>query len=283
MKNILFPTDFSAAAANAFIYALQMADKLGATITTIHAYQRPNLGKANIPHTLTQIYESIQIEEFEDYKDSIPALREIAEANNLSHVPLEHVMKEGETIPCVLYYSKANEVDLIVMGTEGASGLVEIFKGSVAGEILEHANCPVLVVPEKAKFDGQLDRIGFTTEFTEEEKKALSIVQDMAKAFDAKVLCVNADIGHIEPYAHRMEKLQEELSGTYDNMEYKVMEAIDVESAIKAFVEENEIDILAMLTHKRNFLQELFNYSMTKKMAYHLDTPILAIQAHSVV
>ncbi len=282
MKNILFPTDFSDAASNAFIYALQMADKLGASITTLHAYQRPNLGKANIPHTLTQVYESIQIEEFEDYKDSIPLLRNIAAEYNLDQVPLQHVMKEGETIPTVLRFAKENNIELIVMGTEGASGFVEIFKGSVAGEILEKANCPVLVVPEDAKFDGSIDRIAFTTEFSDEEKKALPVIQSLAQAFDAKVFCVNADIGHTEPYAHRMEKLQEEISGIYTNMEFTVIDAMDIESAISQFVENHQIDILAMLTHKRSFLQELFNYSMTKKMAYHLDTPVLAIQAHNL-
>lgn len=171
MKKILFPTDFSATAANAFIYALHFADKLGAEITTIHAYQSPNLGRAHLPNTLLDVYESIQLETFEDYKDSIPVLRNIAEENNLSHISLYHVMREGDILPVVLNFAKANQFDMIIMGTEGTSGVAEIFVGSVAGEVMENANCPVLVVPEQAKFKGKLERIAVTTEFAEDEKK----------------------------------------------------------------------------------------------------------------
>ena len=51
---------------------------------------------------------------------------------------------------------------------------------------------------------------------------------------------------------------------------------------ITKFLQENDIDILAMVTHKRSFLEELFNYSQTKMMSYHADTPILSIQAHTL-
>ncbi len=281
MKKILFPTDFSAAAQNAFIYALHFADKLDAEITTIHAYQSPRLGHANLPKTLMDVYESIQMETFEDYKDAIPLLRGIAEENNLSHISLYHVMREGEILPVILNFAKANQFDMIIMGTEGVSGLTEIFVGSVAGEVIENANCPVLVVPEEAKFKGKLERIAITTEFAEDEKEVIGRVYELAKLFDANIFCIHVDVAHIENYAHRMKRLQEELTD-YVGIEFEVLQGLDVESAISKFVNSQQVDILAMLTHKRNFIQELFNYSMTKKMAYHLDTPILAFQAHTI-
>jgi nucleotide-binding universal stress UspA family protein len=281
MKKILFPTDFSAAAQNAFIYALHFADKLSAEITTIHAYQSLRLGHANLPKTLIDVYESIEMETFEDYKDSIPLLRGIAEENNLSHISLYHVMREGEILPVILNFAKANQFDMIIMGTEGVSGITEIFVGSVAGEVMENANCPVLVVPEQAKFKGKLERIAITTEFAEDEKKVIAQVYELAKLFGANIFCVHVDVAHIENYAHRMERLQEELTD-YVGIEFEVLQGLDVESAISKFVASQQVDILAMLTHKRNFIQELFNYSMTKKMAYHLDTPVLAFQAHTI-
>lgn len=281
MKKILFPTDFSDAAKNAFIYALHFADKLGAEITTIHAYQSPNLGRAHLPNTLLDVYESIQLETFEDYKDSIPTLRNIAEENNLSHISLYHIMREGEILPVVLNFAKANQFDMIIMGTEGTSGVAEIFVGSVAGEVMENANCPVLVVPEQAKFKGKLERIAVTTEFAEDEKKVVAKVYELAKLFGANIYCIHVDVAHIENYAHRMQRLQEELT-EYEGIEFEVLQGLDVESAISKYVASQQVDMLAMLTHKRNFIQELFNYSMTKKMAYHLDTPVLAFQAHTL-
>ncbi|NJK82838.1 MAG: universal stress protein [Saprospiraceae bacterium] len=282
MKKILFPTDFSAAAKNAFVYALYFADKIGAEITTIHAYQSPDLGRSHLPHTLLEVYDSLQLETFEDYKDSIPALRNIAQEHHLEHIPLYHVMRDGEILPVILNLAKANSFDFIIMGTEGTTGLLEIFAGSVAGEVLENANCPVLVVPERATFKGKLERIAITTEFAEDEKKVIGKVYELAKLFGASISCIHVDVAHIESYAHRMDRLQEELAD-YTGMEFEVLQGLDIASAISKFVASEQVDVLAMLTHKRNFVQELFNYSMTKKMAYHLDTPVLAFQAHTIL
>ncbi|NJL74440.1 MAG: universal stress protein [Saprospiraceae bacterium] len=281
MKNILFPTDFSEAAQNAFVYALQVAKQVGATITTIHAYQTPNLGKANLPNVLQEVYESIELEEFENFKDSVPVLKKIAEEQDCTDVHLNHVMKVGEAIPTIVNFAKSNNFDFIVMGTEGASGLNEIFSGSVAGEVLEKAPCPVLVVPVNAKFDGKMDKIAMTTEFKEDEKRALEIVHAFAAIFGASINCVNVDVANVESYANRMDAWRTEFAHL-PNLSFTVIKSLNMESAIREFLEEQKIDVLAMLTHKRNFLQELFNFSFTKKMAYHLDTPILAIQAHNL-
>jgi nucleotide-binding universal stress UspA family protein len=187
-------------------------------------------------------------------------------------------MEEGETISSIIDMAKKEEADLIVMGTTGASGLKEIFIGSVAAEIMENAPCPVFAVPRDAKFDGRLDRIGFTTEFKKEEKLALEFLHKWAKPFEADIYCVHADLKHIEPLAHRMDELKAEFLEWRD-VHFDVVDSTDLESAVTAYMAEYRIDVLAMVIHKRNFFQEIFSYSQTKKMAYHLKTPILALQA----
>ena len=64
-----------------------------------------------------------------------------------------------------------------------------------------------------------------------------------------------------------------------DKMTFEVLEGNDVKKAIFDYLAANPIDIIAMLTHKRNFFEELFNFSKTKRLAYHSKTPILAIPA----
>jgi len=281
MKKILFPTDFSEAAQNAFVYALQVAKQLNATITTLHVYQIPVLGKSNLPNTLQEVYESMELEEFGEFKDSIPFLRRIATQYQAEDALTAHVMQEGNVTQNIIAYARNNDFDFIIMGTSGASGLIEIFVGSVAAEVLENASCPVLVVPINARFDGKMDCIAMTTEFREEEKKALKWVQGFAKAFGASIDCVNVDVANVESYANRVDAWRAEFS-TESNLSFTVIKALTIENAIRQFLEEQKIDVLAMLTHKRNFFEELFTYSTTKKMAYHLNTPILAIQAHNL-
>ncbi|MDX1407401.1 MAG: universal stress protein [Saprospiraceae bacterium] len=279
MKKILFPTDFSEAADHAFVYALNIADKLDAQITTVHAYHLPHVQAVRLPRTLKEVYDSIVIEEFENYRDHVPHLHEVAAAQGLSHVPVRHAMIEARqgVVRAILGVADRDEFDFIIMGTTGASGLREIFLGSVAAEMLENACCPVLAVPRKAVFDGRIDKIAMTTEFAPSEKQTLEQVMQFAGEFEADVYVVHVDTSHTEQFAQRMQSYRKDL-GEYPNLYFKVIDAISVEAALAQFIEEYRIDVLAMQTHKRNFIQELFTYSMTKKMAYHLRVPILAFQ-----
>jgi nucleotide-binding universal stress UspA family protein len=57
---------------------------------------------------------------------------------------------------------------------------------------------------------------------------------------------------------------------------YHVLDGLEFQATLTAFLEEQEIDLVAMVTHKRNFLEELFHYSKTKAMSYHSRTPVLS-------
>jgi nucleotide-binding universal stress UspA family protein len=281
MKTILFPTDFSSCADHAFGYALRMANKFQARIVTLHVYQLPDIRGVNLPHTLQEVYQSIDLEEFEDYKDSVPRLRQIAQEEGLEHLEIQHVMREGQTVSTIIQVAQEIEADMIIMGTKGASGLKELFFGSITGEVLENAFTPVLSIPKEARFDGAIDKIAITTAFAEEETKAIWKVLHLARLFAAKVYCVNVDTSHIHFYTQRMEQLRATFADEPD-IEFRVLEGNYIYEPLSEFMEKEEIDILAMLTHKRNFFQELFNFSTTKQMAYHATTPILSIQAHTL-
>ncbi len=279
MKNILFPTDLSAAAEKAFIYALHLADRLGATLTTLHVYLKPEV-RGLLPHTLSEFYTSYDLDEFKNYKDAIPPLRDIQEANGFSHVKVVHLLKPGSRIvPAILQAAKEESADMIVMGTTGARGLREIFLGSVAGEVLENADCPVLAIPEKADFDGQIDQLAFTTTYKEEEKKALEKVMAIMRPFHPSIHCINVDLAHTEPIAHRMDQFKASFEQE-EAIRFYVLEGNDIREEITGFLKEYKIDVLAMVTHKRSFLEELFSYSRTKMMSYHARTPVLSIPAH---
>ncbi len=279
MRKILFPTDFSAVADNAYIYALALAKRMEATLITMHAYQIEEIRGAALPNTLAEIYESIQWEEFENYKDYVPHLRQIAQDHGFGEVPQYHVLIQGRLLEAIISVASEEGVDLIVMGTKGASGLKEVIFGSVTGEVMEHAPAPVLAVPKEASFDGKFDRIAVTTEFAAEEKKALYKVLEFASWFDHPTISViHVDVGHVESIAHRMEAFKKEFEGK-PNLEFVVVDATTIEKGLQQYLETHRVDILCMLTHKRGVLEELFNYSVAKKMSYHLTTPVLAIQA----
>lgn len=277
MKKILFPTDFSDASNHAFIYALKVAEKMKAEIITLHVYKMPDLKVGHMPNTVEEIYDSLDLETFENYRDEVPYLRKIAEANGLEHIQLSNVLEMGDTIPVILKTAKETAVDIIVLGTKGAGWLKEIFIGSVAGEVMERATCPVLAVPAEAAFDGTIDRIAVTTDYTDEDSIILKKVLDWAKLFNAAVYCVHVDTSHTEDFTHRMEEFKKR-TGHSEQLEYVVLPLnTSLEKTIVEYVGQQSIDLLAMLIHKRNFFQELFHYSQAKSLSYHTKVPILSM------
>ena len=276
MKKILFPTDFSAAADHAFIYALKLAREIGAHILTLHCYELPALKGSHLPQTIRDIYDSIALEEFENYRSNVPHLHKIAEEAGLGSIPISHIMQEGEAIYNIVRFAKKEGIDLIVMGTTGASGIKKIFLGSVAGEVMENAPCPVLAVPQKAQFDGKMDNIAFATDYKEEEINALRWLANQPGFKSSTIHCVHIDLEHIEDLANRMDVFRQSFKGL-DKIKFEVVGNNHFEKAIMKFLKEKDADLLAMVIHKRNFIKELFQFSFTKSLAYHLTIPILAI------
>ncbi|PHN06429.1 universal stress protein [Flavilitoribacter nigricans] len=277
MNKILFPTDFSDAAQQAFIYALHLADKFGAEITTLHAYEMPQVSDMELTPSLRNFYDNMDLYEFESYRDAIPPLVDTARAHGFDHIIMQHVLKQGDPESAILEVAVNDAIDLIVMGTTGARGLKEIFMGSTAGEVMENAPCPVLTIPEKSTFDGKIDQIAFTTTFSEEEQLTLHLLNKMFAPFKPHIHCLNVDLAHTEAYTRKMETFAGIFS-EYDNMEFHVLDGTDINEELTKYMEANHVDLLAMVTHQRNFLQELFHYSKTKQMAYHADTPVLALK-----
>jgi nucleotide-binding universal stress UspA family protein len=279
MRSILFPTDFSEAAAQAFIYALHLARKLETRVVSLHVFQRPDIsGLMHVPRALEELYESIDLLEFENYRDAVPVLDGIQRDHGFTDVQVVHTIHEGKTIPTILQRARAEQSGLIVMGTTGASGLKELILGSIAGEVLENACCPVLTVPEKADFDGRINQIAFATSFKEEEGKAIDRLLSLFAPFDPEIHIVNVDLAHTEVYNHRMDELKTRYAHL-EKVNFHVLEGTDLQPTLTSFLDQLQVDMIAMVTHKRNFLAELFQYSRTKAMSYHSHVPVLSLPA----
>ncbi len=277
MKRILFPTDFSDAANNAFIYALEIAKAFRLPLTTLHVYQLPDISQVHLPHTLREVYDSIELEEFENFKNQIPVLRKLAEKHGLADVPLENMMEEGPTVPTIINTAKKTEAELIIMGTQGATGLSSLLFGSNTAEVMENAPCPVLGVPEKARFDGKIDHIAVAIDLDKDETAALEYTLRFARPFKAQLHCLNVNTSQVGTPEEKMEELRKRYQNSGLSCRFEILKGDRIYEPLSQYVEEHQIDLLVMLTHQRNFLQELFDYSKTKKMIYQAKMPILSI------
>ncbi len=281
MKKILYPTDFSETAENAFIFALQIADHLGASIITVHAFDRPDVSNFNLPDSLREVYDSIDLDEFENYEDEVPVLRDIAIDNGYYHVPMVHVLEEGAAVSAILRTANKNKADLIVMGTTGAGMMEKFFFGTVSGKVLEEAHCPVVLVPVTAQFDGIIDNIAVATNFTEEDAKLIEELRKFREIMGCQlhVIHINTDqkIGSNDPLKSFCERWQND-----KKMTTHVVNHQDINEGLEMFVKENKIDMLALLSHKRNWFEELFSQTRAKKISYHNTIPLLIYQSENL-
>jgi nucleotide-binding universal stress UspA family protein len=272
MEKILFPTDFSETANNAFVYVLEMAKAFNAEVIVLHVYNLPPVSYEGYPIYVAEVFETIELSKFENMKDQIPYLRKIAEEHQLDSIKMSHVLEEGDLVNVINRIAKKEKIDLIVMGTEGASGLKEAFLGSNTGSVIESVPITLLSVPNKVKFS-PINKIAFTTRFRAKDHKALLQVVDFANRVNAKVKCLYVRTADSDIEETKIDKWREDFKN--DPVEFIIIPDNDIEGTIFEFLDSEKIDILAMLTYKHSFFQELFRTSFTKKLSYHSEIPIL--------
>ncbi|SCY92680.1 universal stress protein [Flavobacterium caeni] len=274
MKKILFPTDFSEVSNNAFAYALKLAETLKAEIITLHVYDLPIIDNEGFPNYLLEMYDVLEVGQFENYKGQVPILRDIAQKHGLEHIKLSHELLMGDLVANIKMLCKRDHIEYVVMGTKGASGLKETFLGSTAGTVIAETDAFVLAIPEHCRYHA-ITNIAFTSRFKDKDRKALHQVVKIAKGFNAQVHCLYVRTSHSDVKEVTMRDW-EYVFGEYD-VQFHVIENENVKDTILGFTDNEKIDLLAMLHYKRNFLEELFHHSLTKKIAHHIQIPILAL------
>ena len=274
MKKILFPTDFSDVANNAFLYALQLAKKINAEIITLHVYELPQLDYMDVPVYLLDIYEVTEISNFESFKDHIPVLRDIAKQHGLEDIKISNVLESGNLIDSIHKISQDEHIDYIVMGTKGAEGLAATFLGSVTEKVMHHSKTVVLAIPEHCVFE-PLKRILYITKFKPADREILQRVIELAERFQSNIDCLyikgNGDVVPESVIDNWKELLE------HKNVTYHTLIGSDVEHSILDFIDGHQTDMLAMPLHDRGFFEGLFHVSLSKKLAFHVKIPILAI------
>lgn len=280
MKKILYPTDFSAAAENAFIFALHFADHLGASIITLHAFNRPDVSNISLPESLREVYESIDLDAFENFEDEIPMLRDIASGNGFYHVPMVHVLEEGAPVSAILRTANRNKVDLIVMGATGAGRMEAFFFGTNSGKVMEEAHCPVIIVPEEAEIKGVIDHIAIAVNFTNDDV----LLVEACRRFRDEMGC-HLHLVHIDTQNENAGDKMKVFAAQWvhdKGISTHVVQGKDINERLEEFIKEKHIDLLAILSQKRTWLEELFHKNRAKELSYRHNVPLLVFQLENL-
>lgn len=274
MKKILFPTDFSEAATNAFVHALEFAKIVKAELILLHTFEIPVYDSQFFPENYASIYSSIELAKFEMFKDEIPKLRAIASERKLDDIVIKHRLMDGDLIYNLKNAVEEDHIDFVIMGTTGASDWTKFFTGSNTNSVISEVKVPVLCVPVDAKYK-KVKTIGFTTRYREKDKEVLHRILKIAKKTEAKVKSLYVRTSNSDVSDTVIKEWEKEFAG--ENVEFLVLPSDEVKETILDFILYKDIDVLTTITHKRSFFESIFESSFSKKITKEVSVPVLVM------
>ena len=273
-KKILFPTDFSSASKNALIYALRLADSIDAEIVTVHVYELPQAHFVNAAEYLHEIYNVTELANFENYRDEVPAFRAIAEQNNLSHIKMNHVLIAGNTVSEIKKMVEKNNFDLVIMGTKGGNSFKESIFGTVATKVMNEVKSLILVIPADCNYHA-IEKILFLTQYKAADNGSFKKIVSFAKTFKAQLDCLQ--VGSNKENAGNDTREDWKQYADVGTTKFHSIDGDDTEGLTLEYVKANGINLVAMHVYHKNFFEKFFETSISKKLALHINIPLLAI------
>jgi nucleotide-binding universal stress UspA family protein len=280
MKKILVPTDFSACAENAVHFAVESAKIFPATITLLHAFELNGdvytdyLG-VNKEYNQSQLHEAT---------DKLTQLKLSLEKKDA--LTIEKLVFTGGVKESILQTCGEKNINLIIMGTTGANGLLQKWWGSKTSDIIGKSLVPVLAIPVSYQWKRPA-KILLATNHFETEPAILDTIFDLADCYGAKVqVVVFTNEAHDTALMfleqdRKIPAYEQMLKDQYKDKMIGVdhLFGTDFELVIQNYINHSQIDMLAMIPYKRSFADKIFHPSITKRMSYHTKIPLLAIPA----
>lgn len=277
VRRLLIPTDFSQNAMHAVRYGVQFGSVLKSRITLFHTTHVPILVSAEVAMAASMIDNKMEAQvRLEAIKKSM--------MEEYHYENIDVLVSSGFAVEEIIGLSRKESMDMIVMGTKGASGLSGILLGSNTAEVIEKCSCPVLAVPSETWFK-KPGKIVFATNYADNDFQTLYLLAEMFKPFNPEIIVLHVEINGDHKTENRMLewfKGQVLTNIPYDNFSFQLTKGADVEHTVNNFILENDIELLSVSNRKRNFFDKLTSRSLSKKLAYHTNMPLLAFHAHSV-
>ncbi len=272
IKKILVPTDFSEHAENALKVAAELARKNEAEIYLLHMLELPlhlanEGGGGQLPEAL--FFMKLAHQKFEKFMD-----KEYMEDLTVYETVELHTTHEG-----IIDSVEKNNIDLVVMGSEGATGLKEMFIGSNTEKVVRHSKVPVLVI--KRKMDGfSVKNFVFASDFSEECKGPFKKAVEIAQAFDAKLNLLMVNTANKFISTAQAEGKMNGFIRDFDLSDYSLNIYNDdtIEHGIMNFSKSIDADLIGLSTHGRKGLAHFFNGSLSEDLVNHALRPVITFR-----
>ena len=273
MKKILVPTDFSDQAEHALKVAVQLAKKYNSEVYMLHMIELP-------------MHQIIATSNFSELPEAVFFMKiahnnfeESLDRDYLEGVEIFENIKFNDASDGILEACDEEDIDLVVMGSHGASGFKEMFIGSTAERVVRTSKKPVLVIKNDHEvFD--VDNFVFASDFNNDSKETYDQAVKFAKFWDSKIhlLMVNT-AGNFKTTREAEESMNEFIMGTnYENYTLNIYNDITVEKGILNFSKTIDADLIGISTHGRQGIAHFFNGSISEDIVNHANRPVITFK-----
>jgi nucleotide-binding universal stress UspA family protein len=270
MKKILVPCDFSDPAVQVFKFAAEIAAQSKGEILLLNVIEVP------VMHD-TVLMPTLYFEEafFKDMKAE--AERKFSQMKDkwAKGIAVSSFVEFGSPTPTIRDFIKDRKIDLVVMGTHGATGLREFLIGSNTEKILRTSSAPVIAIKKSVKASS-IKNIVFPNSLNEELEELMMHVKELQNFFKATLHLVYVNTPAQFMRDHATKKKLNDFAKRYMLKDFttNVYNDIDQEEGTRNFTKEIGGDMVVMATHGRRGLNHLMSGSVAEDIANHIECPI---------
>jgi universal stress protein A len=305
INDVLVPLDFSRPSFKALEYALPLAERFGAKLHLVHAfdYDYPMSTFSAMP---------LATQEAEIATRAKRRLQDVAKKYGISSTPENCHIVKGRAYHAICQLARKLETDLIVTTTRGHTGLRHVFPGSTAERIVQHAPCGVLVVREherefvrategaaKSKGVIRLKKILVPLDFSDCAMVGLESAVRFAKIWEAQLVTFNCvplqtfatygeyggrGLDALTDYAQKAAK--EEMDEAVSSLKLQdiviegVIELGVPAQAICDYARTHEVDLIVTATHGSTGLTHILVGSTAEHIVRYAHCPVLVMPSY---
>lgn len=279
MKRIILPTDFSQNAYDAISYAINLYKDVASTFYLLNTYTPAIYQAEYVLHSpgqigLGDIYQENSLTQLNELKNKL-----LSEFKNKKHTFMVH-SAFNILVDEIVETSKREDADLVIMGTQGATGAKEIFIGTNTVHVIKKGCCPVMAIPTGFKYEA-VNSILFPTDFEiDYQKEQLQELLSLAKQHNSSIDIMHVSSGYDLTASQLKNKAKlDVLLGKTPHL-YHELPNQELITAINTFQQKKRIDVLVMIQNRHTFFERLFIEPVIKKLGFHETIPFMVIPPH---
>lgn len=276
MKKVILPTDFSYNAYNAISYAMNLLKDEEATFYLLNTYTPAIYQTEYLLHSpgqigLGDIYQSESINQLEELKKQLQKEFKNPKHTIITHSAFNILVDEVSSMVA------NEEADMVIMGTQGATGAKEIFLGTHTVHVIKKATCPVIAIPADFDYETPIE-ILFPTDYeVAYSEEQLNTLLDLAELHKSRIQVIHISSGYDlteiqSENKSKLKKIFEKIPHLFHDLPNQ-----EIITGINNFQLKNKMNMLVMIQNKHTFLESLFIEPVIKKIGFHVSIPFMVI------